>query len=502
MDPRSRETLRFGPEEVKLFAEASGDLNPLHLSPSFARRTAFGEPVIHGVLGVLSALGALPPRPGSVLAKVEADFPHPMFAHIEYRVRVERGESDAPKIRVYDGRRVVARLSPRFQRGAAPWASWGPRPTAASPRDPEDETLRSGTSFGAGYAPPLAPLASLLARHGLEERGLGLLHGLALVGCSYVVGMDTPGKRALFTRLEVEFPPTEGGTLTPSYAGALVERDERFALLDLEVEFRGHPGSGSPFARAKLRAFARRDVPPLDPTRFQRSRALAGRVAVVVGASRGLGAAIAHALASAGCAVVGSFAHSRPQAEETARRIAEAGGTFTAVEADAASAEGCRRLRRVVEEAHGKLDVLVCNACPSLRSLWIEPESNDRIVDYVARSLSLVSTPMSHLLDLVDAAGGTVAIVSSSVVGSDPPGEWPHYVAAKYAAEALARVAAVEYPRVGFRVVRPPLLLTDLTNTPAGVSEASPVEDVAARIVADLTAARQRTSNFEVASLN
>ena len=73
-------------------------------------------------------------------------------------------------------------------------------------------------------------------------------------------------------------------------------------------------------------------------------------------------------------------------------------------------------------------------------------------------------------------------VVSSSAV-VDPPAEWPHYVAAKCAVEALARVAAVEQPEARLLVVRPPKLLTELVNTPMGRQDALAPEHFAARLV-------------------
>jgi hypothetical protein len=75
-------------------------------------------------------------------------------------------------------------------------------------------------------------------------------------------------------------------------------------------------------------------------------------------------------------------------------------------------------------------------------------------------------------------------VISSSAV-TDPPREWPHYVSAKATIETLARFAS---ERVPFLVVRPPRLLTDMTNTVTGRDGALPVECVAAAIVRRLEA--------------
>ena len=64
--------------------------------------------------------------------------------------------------------------------------------------------------------------------------------------------------------------------------------------------------------------------------------------------------------------------------------------------------------------------------------------------------------------------------------------EWPHYVAAKQAVEALARVASLQYPRIGTLIVRPAKLATALTNTPMGRLGATSPARFANRIAARL----------------
>src|SRR5215472_16777243 len=92
------------------------------------------------------------------------------------------------------------------------------------------------------------------------------------------------------------------------------------------------------------------------------SRKLEGQVAVVTGASKGIGAAIAEHLAAAGAAVVVNYASSKAGAESVVNRIRQAGGKAVAVQADVSKPEDVRRLFAETEKAFGRLDVLVNNA--------------------------------------------------------------------------------------------------------------------------------------------
>src|SRR4051794_3450659 len=89
---------------------------------------------------------------------------------------------------------------------------------------------------------------------------------------------------------------------------------------------------------------------------------LEGKVAIVTGASKGIGASIAKHLAAAGASVVVNFASSREGAERVVREIERDGGKAVAVRANVADQADIRRLFAAAKEAFGGIDVLVNNA--------------------------------------------------------------------------------------------------------------------------------------------
>src|SRR6266571_4396254 len=92
------------------------------------------------------------------------------------------------------------------------------------------------------------------------------------------------------------------------------------------------------------------------------SKRLAGKVAVVTGASKGIGAGIAKQLAAEGAAVVVNYASSKSDADKVVDEISKRGGKATAVQGDVAKKKDIERLFAEAKKAFGKIDILVNNA--------------------------------------------------------------------------------------------------------------------------------------------
>jgi NAD(P)-dependent dehydrogenase (short-subunit alcohol dehydrogenase family)/acyl dehydratase len=482
--------IRFTSPDLDLFSAASQDRNPLHLDESHARRSPFGGRVVFGALGAVAALARIAERPGETLTSLTVEFPSPMQLEVDYAVEVADGK-ERSQVKLYDGKRLLLRATALFRAGASRALPAAPA-MAAVPSEAatlEVDELQPGRGVELGWSPGWSGLAALEARYRLGARGVGPLELATLCAASYLVGMQLPGLRALFSRAVLRFEPGERELATPFRLAARVTGfDARFDLLSVKATLADV--SGAALVSADLQAFVRQPIAHADAESLAAllppGAPLADKVALVVGASRGLGASLAQALAQQGATVIATFHKNRDEAARLAASVPAGAGRVLLEQGDASDPAFCARLRARSLELGG-LDLLILNACPPLLPLWLEPGSLARLQAHVAQSVALAAAPMSALLDLCAARAGRCVVVSSSAMRSPLP-EWPHYLAAKGALEALAAVAALEFPSVAFHVLRPPRLLTDLTNTPLGRQSAIPPARVAAATVRALLA--------------
>lgn len=176
-------------------------------------------------------------------------------------------------------------------------------------------------------------------------------------------------------------------------------------------------------------------------------RKLEGRVALVTGASRGIGAATAEALAGAGAHVV-LTARTGDDLEEVEERIHAAGGTATIAPMDLTENESIGRLAGAVAGRWPALDILVLNAA-MLGTLSPVPQIDAREFSKVVTLNLLAPQAMIAAFDPLlraSAAGRLVAVTSS--VGRKPRAYWGAYGASKAALEALVLSYADEVARL------------------------------------------------------
>jgi 3-oxoacyl-[acyl-carrier protein] reductase len=185
------------------------------------------------------------------------------------------------------------------------------------------------------------------------------------------------------------------------------------------------------------------------------------RVAIVTGASRGIGMAIARRLSAEGIAVAVNYASSSGHASQLVQEIESKGGRAVLAQADISDPEAVRRMFDLVETACGGVDILVNNA--GIMKLAPVAQVDDATFDQtIAINLKGVFNGLREAARRLR-DGGRIVNFSSSVVGLYPPG-YGVYAATKAAVEAMTHILAKELGprRITVNAVAPGPVATEL----------------------------------------
>ncbi len=198
------------------------------------------------------------------------------------------------------------------------------------------------------------------------------------------------------------------------------------------------------------------------PENYQRLR---GQVAIVTGASRGIGRAAALALATEGANLVVNYASSSTAAQEVVAEITAGGGNAIALQADVSKADRVDTLINATMEKWGRVDILVNNAGITRDTLLLrmKPEDWQAVIDINLTGVFLCTRAASKIM-LKQRSGRIISI--TSVAGQmGNPGQ-ANYSAAKAGVIGFTKTVAKELASRGITVnaVAPGFIVTDMTG--------------------------------------
>jgi len=212
----------------------------------------------------------------------------------------------------------------------------------------------------------------------------------------------------------------------------------------------------------------------------QTSNKLSNKVAVVTGASKGIGAEIAKQLAANGAAVVVNYSSSKGGADKIVAEITGAGGKAIAVQADMARKADIERLFAEAKKAFGRLDILVNNAgiyefapLENVSEELFHKQFNINVLGLIFATQAAVK--------VFDSAGGSVVNISSVVSTLGFPNA-SVYSGTKGAVDSITRSLAKELGPRGIRVnaINPGMVETEGTHS-AGIAESEMRKQVEAQ---------------------
>ena len=275
-----------------------------------------------------------------------------------------------------------------------------------------------------------------------------VVHGM--LGASFistVIGTKLPGPGALWVSQNMEFlrPVRLGDELLISCT--VVKKHERDRLLELKTVITNQDGMEVLAGTAKVKVLAPK------PTAAPAVRTERPKVALVSGASGGIGAAIARRLAADGHKVVVNYRARRERAETLVEEIRAGGGGALAVQADVSDAQQAAAMVEAAAHAFGGVSVLVNAAAPAINpkplasAEWADVQKHLEVQVRGAFEMAKACAPR-----MSEHRHGRIINITSQVVDGQPTANWTAYAVAKAGLAALSRQLAVELGPQGVTV--------------------------------------------------
>jgi acyl dehydratase/NADP-dependent 3-hydroxy acid dehydrogenase YdfG len=429
----------FDLEDQRRFAGVSGDRNPIHLDPYFARRTQFGAPIVHGMHLVLAALESLAAsnRLAGGVVRLSARFMLPVFLGERVTFRLTELDSSRRRIAVLIGPTVAATVNFQIQS----------RESVTPNRHPklDNEAIERGVVRFDERVGIAAECFPALARQ------FGAIRTASLAALSEIVGMKCPGLHSIFSGFSVTMEGEDGDT---SLTYAVENSNADLGVVRLSLSGSGISGA--------LEAFVR-GVPREQPT-FANARAMvscdefAGTTALVTGGSRGIGEAAAKLLAAGGAHVIVTYALGREDAARISEEITEGGGRCEFFHYDV--------LKPAVDQ------IRALPVAPTQVYYFATGAIFDRRLaiydaDRFRRFSRIYVDGFADLCLALTASfqGPIKALYPSSVVVANPTPDMLEYAMAKAAGEALCHALNSAEPRLSIDVRRLPRIRTDQTSS-------------------------------------
>jgi acyl dehydratase len=439
-------TMRFTLADQGRFARLSGDVNPIHVDFVAARRIAAGEPIVHGMHAVLRALDELVTRnAGSVT--ISARFERPIL--VGEMVQLTKTGTDAIAFVLDDGRPLVTVRLERTKRDRAaatvPEGNVPPSPPSAQPRVWTIGDI-GGAAGIVGFTPSTA-LAQLFPR---ATQAFGTHAIAAIAAISRVIGMECPGRNSLIAGVTLR---VDRGVESRRLQWRVARVDSRFGLVCIEVGSGGLRGTVDVFVRpAPVSAVSWQSV-----AAAVAANAFAGQRALVIGGSRGLGAATAQLVIAGGGACLATFAAGKDEAAVLRRNLARAGRRLQIARLDVTrdSTVGFSRLCKRFRPTH-----LYYFATPRIFGRRRDPFDTERFRTFADVYVSAFATVCGAAIDAARPPL-TVFYPSTTTLDSVP-------------ARELTELNASE-PRVRIHAKRLPRTATDQTASLVPVPAADPI---------------------------
>ncbi|MFT4174135.1 MAG: SDR family oxidoreductase [Rhodocyclaceae bacterium] len=461
------------------FAALTDDHSPLHMDAGFARRTRFRGRIAHGLLPVACLLvrHAAQATPASrALRHLSCKFVAPVRVGDTVYFAVEQTEEAGRetldfRILAGDARTEVTRGKAVFARQAAAPADNAPPGDADAMRgllrEPVQEAAWRLADLAVGHTERIYldadagaavhRLVAAPARAGGDMANLS-----AALVLSTLVGMRLPGRFATFLECAIDFEADLAGAVTLS---GTVGKASPSGRLTLDLQWRQADAVIGKGTAAVLLAETVDDTVSCAHISDTLARAtLTGRIALVTGASRGIGAATAKLLAMQGARVVVHYFQGRADAEAVVDDIRASDGVALALGADLRHEGAVHALFARIAREWGTVDILVNNAVGDFSPIPVEQLSARDLRDELDLTLVGAHTCCQCALPGMKSQRRGKIVNMGSIATATPVASQARYAAAKSALVGYTRSLALELSphNIQVNLVVPAMTLTSL----------------------------------------
>ncbi|MFT4517626.1 MAG: NADP-dependent 3-hydroxy acid dehydrogenase YdfG [Halioglobus sp.] len=454
------------------FARTSGDFNPLHLDPVAARRTQFGQTLIHGVCGTLKALDLLLAnlQPGGSLKRIKVKYSKPVTQGQELTVTAQTTDNST-RLEVFAGTVRIQIIDVEF---GAVYPDATELRENRPPHQGCDELTISGSENLSGAVEFFWNRAGMAAQFPNAVQQLPETQLATLLASTYIVGMKCPGLHSVFAQLEIDFGARNTSAATTQLEYKVTSTDARIDQVQLSLCNAYAVGTIEAFFRAPpaLQASFDKIAQLVAPDEFRDQNAL------VVGASRGLGEVIGKVLAAGGATTMLTYASGIDDTNRVAQEIAQHRNAPGVTQYNVLQPSASQQLADFMDS----LTHIYYLASPTIS----KGEARTWDATLFSKYCDFYVHGMAATLQLVDQHAakdqGRHLFIPSSIFLEEKVKGFNEYIAAKTAAEAFAQRYVASNGQWQVAAPRLPRLHSDQTSGVRGTSEEKNLEVIVAQL--------------------
>jgi NAD(P)-dependent dehydrogenase (short-subunit alcohol dehydrogenase family) len=472
---------------VDTFARLSGDYNSLHMNPEVARRSRFRRPIVHGMLP-LSFLALIQEQYRNEhisFTRLSAHFNKPVFVNDTIILKITCKSL---------GNKVYSLSGSWYPKGSNELLMVAKGNFELLPVDKTEEPTVGCTRSGFLTEPVMENRYTieeldeqsetldfelndvLIGKYLHDVLSAATRHTPAQACCpnliatlllSTMVGMRLPGRYATFTRFDISFDNCVKLN-RPSIMQAKLSRISREAeVIEVSVSVTDNDGV---LARGKYEASLNSPPRPMltcdEICKQYMDFGLSGKVALITGASRGIGETTAKLLAMQGVKTVVTYRSGKSDAESIVNEIQNTGGDAFACNCDITFDDQVHRLVADIIDHYGHIDILVNNAVREFSPKDLLDLTWDDYLGELEVSVKGMHACCKAVIPLFKRAGSGKIINLSTVAVANPVSGQSRYITAKSAVEGYTKSLAVELARYGIQanLVTPNMTDTDLVS--------------------------------------